>query len=88
MSIENTLPFHHLDDDSFRFVLYEQFNGSIHFDVDRLSSLKFNLLLSEVNRKLLTPRNDFDPDTNFYNDSFNCEYYIGDKFSDMLATNR
>ena len=63
----NELPFFSLDDAGFRLAILDQSIGRINFDCDRLSSLKFNPLLSEreYNFSLC---NDSDPDTNFLSD--------------------
>ena len=57
--------------------------GRINFDYDRLSSLKFNPLLSEreYNFSLC---NDSDPDANFLSDLGMCDYYVEDQFNDIL----
>ena len=78
------MPFCHLSDDGFQFALYEQQNGTIRFDPDRLECLKLNPLLPNDYNQLGVCR-DSDPD-NFY-ESFNCEYFIEDKFNDSIARN-
>ena len=81
------LPFCHLSVEDFQLALYEQQNGIIRYDPDRLASLKFNPLLSEnaTNRLSLCDYND--PDANFFEllKDFKCEYYIEDKFNDDVA---
>ena len=41
------MPFYHLDNEGFRLAIFDESIGRINFDYDRLSSLKFNPLLSE-----------------------------------------
>ena len=81
------MPFCHLSVEDFQLALYEQQNGIIRYDPDRLASLKFNPLLSEnaTNRLSLCDYND--PDANFFEllKDFKCEYYIEDKFNDDVA---
>ena len=43
----NEFPIFHLDNEGFRSAIFDQSIGRINFDYDRLSSLKFNPLLSE-----------------------------------------
>ena len=45
ISLPNILPFCHLSDEEFELTLYEQHNGIIRFDHDRLQNLKFNPLI-------------------------------------------
>ena len=40
--------FFHLDDENFRLAVFEQLNGRVNYDVDRLSCLKLNPLLCEI----------------------------------------
>ena len=65
MSNLNELPFFHLDNEGFRLAIFDQSIGRINFDYDRLSSLKFNPLLSEreYNFSLCI---DSDPDANVW----------------------
>ena len=56
----------------FDLAMYEQQNGAIRFDLDRLEKLKFNLLISETNNQF-SLCSDNDPDSNFYS-SFCCSY--------------
>ena len=66
-----------------RLAILDQSIGRINFDCDRLSSLKFNPLLSEreYNFSLC---NDSDPDTNFLSDLGMCDYYVEDQCNDIL----
>lgn len=82
-SLLDELPFIHLDDEGFRLAMFEQLNGPIHFDPDRLSNLKFNPLLSEKHKNFSLCK-ELDPDSNFFSELGNCEYYIEDKFNDLL----
>ena len=71
-------------------MLYELSSGPISFDVDRLSSLIFNPLLSDHNR-CLALSNDLDPDCNLYSDLNTCDYYteynLNNKLSKTLTAN-
>ena len=42
------LPFIHLNEGDFCLAMFEQLNGPIRYDPDRLASLRFNPLLSET----------------------------------------
>ena len=77
------MPFFHLDNEGFRLAIFDQSIARINFDYDRLSSLKFNPLLSEreYNFSLC---NDSDPDTNFLSDLGMRDYYVEDQCNDML----
>ena len=77
------MPFYHLDNEGFRLAIFDESIGRINFDYDRLSSLKFNPLLSEreYNFSLC---NDSDPDANFLSDLGMCDYYVEDQFNDFL----
>ena len=69
------LPFHSLDDTEFLHAIFEQQNGSVHFDSDRLLSLKFNPLSTDLYfNQHLTLANDLDPDSNSYSDLNSCDY--------------
>ena len=83
-----SLPFFHLDDDDFQLALLEFSTfGSINYNPDRLSSLKFNPLLSDPDQfKSLGLGSDLDPDSNFYSKVIDqCEYYTESLFSDKLT---
>ena len=56
--------------------------GAIRFYPDHLENLKFNPLNSETNNQF-SLCSDNDPDSNFYS-SFSCNYYIEDKFNDLI----
>ena len=45
------LPFIHLNEEDFRLAIFEQLNGPIRYDPDRLAGLRFNPLLSETYKK-------------------------------------
>ena len=51
ISLVHVMPFCHLSDEDFELALYEQQNGAIRFDPDRLETLKFNPLISETNNQ-------------------------------------
>ena len=44
-SLMEELPFSHLNEEDFRLAMFEQLNGSIRYDPDRLAGLKFIPLL-------------------------------------------
>ena len=58
--------------------------GLVNYDPERLASLKFNPLLCESFKNFSLCK-DNDPDTNFYSNSFDCEYYTEISFNNMLA---
>ena len=58
------LPFIHLSEEDFCLAMFEQLNGPIRYDPDRLASLRFNPLLSETYKKF-SLCSDHDPDANF-----------------------
>ena len=82
ISLAHVMPFCHLSDEDFDLALYEQQNGAIRFDPDRLETLKFNPLISETNNQF-SLCSDNDPDSNFYS-SFSCNYYIEDRFNELF----
>ena len=83
--MDSVLPFNHLDDDSFNLAIYELSFGPVIFDEDRLLSLKFNPLLPGNNAHSLALSSDLDPDSNFYSNAFNCDYYVEHKLNEILA---
>ena len=80
------LPFNHLDDDSFELVMYEMSNGPVNFDSDRLASLKCNPLSLDKYTNL-SLSHDINPDSNFFSDTFNCEYYTESGLNGFLHEN-
>ena len=66
-----------------RLAILDQSIGRINFDCDRLSSLKFNPLLSEREYDF-SLCNDSAPDTNFLSNLGMCDYYVEDQFNDIL----
>ena len=80
---DHTLPFNALDDYSFNLAIYELQHGPVRYDPDRLSSLNYDPLFSSHNLSL-TRSDDIDPDVNFCTDDVHCDYYIEDKFNEML----
>ena len=78
------LPFiHDLNEEDFRLAMFEQLNGPIRYDPDRLASLRFNPLLSETYKKFsLCSHND--PGANFFSELVDCEYYTEENFKEML----
>ena len=63
--------------------MYKLSHGPVNFDSDRLSCLKLNPL-SLDNYKGLSLSNNLDPDSNFFSDVFNCDFYTENTFNDML----
>ena len=80
---DHTLPFNALDDYSVNLAIYELQYGPVHYDPERLSSLNYDPLFSSHNLSL-TRSDDIDPDVNFCTDDVHCDYYIEDKFNEML----
>ena len=77
------LPFIHLNEEDFRLAIFEQLNGPIRYDPDRLASLRFNPLLSETYKKFSLSSH-HDPDANFFTELVDCEYYTEENFNEML----
>ena len=63
--------------------MFEQLNGPIRYDPDRLASLRFNPLLSETYKKFSLSSH-HDPDANFFTELVDCEYYTEENFNEML----
>ena len=80
---DQTLPFNALDDYSFYLAIYELQYGPVRHDPERLSRLNYDPLFSSHNLSL-TRSYDIDPDVNFGTDNVHCDYYIEDKFNEML----
>ena len=81
-----SLPFHCLNDNEFMHIIFEQQHGPIHFDSDRLASLKYNPLIMDLHKyRHLTLTND--PDSNFNVGSNSCNYFVGDEFNEMMKNN-
>ena len=77
------LPFIHLNKQDFRLAIFEELNGPIRHDPDRLASLRFNPLLSETYKKFSLSSH-HDPDANFFTELVDCEYYTEENFNEML----
>ena len=58
-------------------------NGPINFDLERLSTLHFNPLLTGYDENLAL-YNDLDPDSYFCFDKFNCEHFTESNFNEAL----
>jgi hypothetical protein len=81
-----SLPFHCLDDNEFMHIIFEQQHGPIHFDSDRLTSLKYNPLIMDLHKyRRLTLTNDLDPDSNFNVGSNSCNYFVEDEFNSLTC---
>ena len=85
-SLIEELPFSHLNEEDFRLAMFEQLNGSMRYDPDRLAGLRFNPLLSQTysSIKKFSLCSDHDPDANFFSELADHEYYTEDKFNEML----
>ena len=71
---------------TFSMALFELTNGPVRYSSDRLSSLKFNPLISPVQKHLaLSP--DLDPDVNFYSGLCDSDFYTEDQFNECVAKN-
>ena len=71
-------PFHDLDNDLFKIVLYELKNGSISYDPDKMDSLFYNPIL-DCDTHLRDRIADLDPDMNHFNYIGNCEFSTVDE---------
>ena len=80
----SALPLCGLDDENFQLTLFENSNGSVNFDPERLASLKFNSFLSTTYKNFSLCK-DLDPDHNFYRESDDCKYYTEGSFNNALA---
>ena len=60
---KSQFPFHDLDDNAFKIVLYEFQHGTISYDADHLETLFFNPILDQ-HSTLSDPNSDLDPDLN------------------------
>lgn len=60
---KSQFPFHDLDDNAFKIVLYEFQHGTISYDTDQLETLFFNPILDQ-HSSLSDPNSDLDPDLN------------------------
>ena len=81
------MPFHCLDDNEFLHVIFEQQHGSVHYDSDRLASLKFNPLLTDVYcHQHLTTTYDLETDSNFNAGSNICDYLIEEQFNEIIKS--
>ena len=63
---KSQFPFHDLDDNAFKVVLYEFQHGTISYDTDQLETLFFNPILDQ-HSSLSDPNSDLDPDLNNQN---------------------
>ena len=63
-----------LDDDSFELELFEMQHGRVNFEAESLMNLKCNPLHLK-NQKNLTLTHNIDPDSNFPNETLNCDFH-------------
>ena len=66
-------PFHYLDDNTFKIVLYEFQHETISYDTDQLETLFFNPILDQ-HFSLSDPNSDIDPDLNNQNYASSASY--------------
>ena len=63
---KSQFPFHDLDDNAFKIILYEFQHGTISYDTDQLETLFFNPILDQ-HSSLSDPNSHLDPDLNNQN---------------------
>ena len=83
-------PFHDLDDNTFKIVLYEFQHGRISYDADHLETLFFNPILDQ-HSTLSDPNSDLDPDLN--NQSYAslasyCNYETAEDLNGVIGGNK
>ena len=69
----SVFPFYTLDDDDFELEMYQMQHGRVNFDEERLLNLKLNPLHRNFHKNLTLSSN-LDPDSNFHNEKFNCDF--------------
>ena len=70
---KSQFPFHNLDDNAFKIVIYEFQHGTISYDTDQLETLFFNPILDQ-HSSLSDPNSDLDPDLNNQNYASSASY--------------
>ena len=70
---KSQFPFHDMDDNAFKIVLYEFQHGTISYDADHLETLFFNPILDQ-HSSLSDPNSDLDPDLNNQNYASSASY--------------
>ena len=70
---KSQFPFHNLDDNAFKIVIYEFQHGTISYDTDQLETLFFNPILDQ-HSSLSDPNSDLDPDLNNQNYASSSSY--------------
>ena len=68
---------------SFGYVWAVKWICTLVYDPDRLAGLRFNPLLAETYKKF-SLCSDHDPDAIFFSELADCEYYIEEKFNEIL----
>ena len=80
---KSQFPFHDLDDNVFKIVLYEFQHGTTSYDADHLETLFFNPTLSD-------PNSDLDPDVNNQNYDSSaryCSYETAEDLNEVIGGN-
>ena len=87
---KSQFPFHDLDDNAFKIVLYEFQHGMISYDADHLETLFLNSTFDQ-HSTLSDPNGDLDPDVNNqnYNDSSAnyCNYETAEDLNEVIGSN-
>ena len=83
-------PFHDLDDNAFKIVLYEFQHGTISYDTDHLETLFFNPILDQ-HSTLSDLNSDLDPDLNNQNYASlanHCNYETAEDLNGVIGGNK
>ena len=86
---ESLFPFHDLDDNAFKIVLYEFQHGTISYDTDQLETRFFNPILDQ-HSSLSDPNSDLDPDLNsqnYANSARDCNYETVEDLNGVIGGN-
>ena len=86
---KSQFPFHDLDDNAFKIVLYEFQHGTISYDADHLETLFFNPILDQ-HSTLSDPNSDLDPDLNNLNYASSasyCNYETAEDLNGVIGGN-
>ena len=79
----SVFPFYTLDDDDFELEMYQMQHGRVNFDEERLLNLKLNPLHCNFHKNLTLSSN-LDPDSNFHNEKFNCDFFNECSLNNLL----
>ena len=86
---KSQFPFHDLDDNAFKIVLYEFEHGTISYATDQLETLFFNPILDQ-HFTLSDPNSDLDPDLNNQNYASSasyCNYETAEDLNGVIGGN-